>query len=304
MKTNLTKTFLKFFVAGVLAAFLFYSCENRASQIRGCWQLQEVLIPLNDFPEESYHNIYPEQISITDHSFESWSDSGLIDRWEYKLNNDSVITLLGYGYQNMVIKEVSKDHVLRLSTANSMYYLGKTVAIYVPLSDGNEPVKYTRTASMKMPEENPIVKRLSETEVKDALNPASVAYNFVTAIYNSESEKMLSFMTAEMKAQLEEGRVADGYDNFDPYFSIPGDKLNIKGWCPAINAGNYEIAPLYVQEEGFDENGRQCLKVYVGCVPSEELDHVGFQDITRYGDTNVKVLIIRDNNQWRVIGFK
>lgn len=301
-KVFLTKALTK--IVLFWAAFLFFSCTNISSQIRGSWQLQEVLIPVNNFSEENYYNIYPEQIAITDHSFESWSDSRLIERMEYKVNNDSIMTLHGYGYQNMVIKEASKGKVLKLSTANSMYSLGQTVAVYVPLNDYNAPVKYTRTVSMRMPETNPIVKRLSNVEIKDAFNPAAIAYNFVSAIYNSESEKMLSFMTAEAKASFENSRVAAGYDNFDPFFSTPGNKLNIKGWSPAINTGNYEIAPLYVQDEGYDDNGRQCLKVYVGCVPSGELGYARFQDITRYGGTNVKVLIVRDKNQWRVIGFK
>lgn len=45
-------------------------------------------------------------------------------------------------------------------------------------------------------------------------------------------------------------------------------------------------------------------KVYVTCSPSSEINHVGFQDITRYGESNVKVLLQKVNGVWKVTGFK
>lgn len=102
------------------------------------------------------------------------------------------------------------------------------------------------------------------------------------------------------------------------------------GWIPAL-AGNYEVAIAYVQdvwyyeEDGslryhFDQvvyDGMIYLpgettprigilekKVYVTCSPTAEVNYVGFQDITRYGNTNVKVLLREFDGVWKVIGFK
>lgn len=44
--------------------------------------------------------------------------------------------------------------------------------------------------------------------------------------------------------------------------------------------------------------------MYVGCVPSDEVGRFGFQDITRYSDTNVKVSVVNEDGNWKVIGFK
>ena len=45
-------------------------------------------------------------------------------------------------------------------------------------------------------------------------------------------------------------------------------------------------------------------KVYVTCSPTAEINYVGFQDITCYGNTNVKVLLQQINGIWKVGGFK
>ena len=109
-----------------------------------------------------------------------------------------------------------------------------------------------------------------------------------------------------------------------------GDKLNIFGWIPALTR-NYEVAIAYVQDlwyykqngslywnpDAIVRNGMVYLpgeetprvginekKVYVTCSPSAEIDHVGFQDITRYGNTNVKVLLEKFDGVWKVTGFK
>ena len=109
-----------------------------------------------------------------------------------------------------------------------------------------------------------------------------------------------------------------------------GEKLNILGWIPAL-AKNYEVAIAYVQDEWYyEENGSwywnpdQIVKdgmiylpgetvgrigilekkVYVTCSPTAEVNNIGFQDITRYGNTNVKVLLQKFDGVWKVTGFK
>lgn len=158
--------------------------------------------------------------------------------------------------------------------------------------------------SMAIAGPNPIVMRLSNAEIFESKTPASVALNFVVSIYYGETGGMLCYMTPETQNEFEEQRKSDGYINYDPYFSVPGTKLNIKGWKSAIDAGGYEIAPTYVQDVGVDEYGRECKKVYVECVLSREMNKVGFQDITRYGNTNVKVLLVKTPQGWKVTGFK
>lgn len=109
-----------------------------------------------------------------------------------------------------------------------------------------------------------------------------------------------------------------------------GEKLNILGWIPAL-AKKYEVAIAYVQDQWYYEesgswywnpdqivkdgviflpvetvgrNGILEKKVYVTCSPTAEVNNIGFQDITRYGNTNVKVLLQKFDGVWKVMGFK
>lgn len=61
---------------------------------------------------------------------------------------------------------------------------------------------------------------------------------------------------------------------------------------------------IYLPGENKPRVGINEKKVYVTCIPSSEIIHVGFQDITRYGDTNVKVLLQKFNGVWKEMGFK
>ena len=114
---------------------------------------------------------------------------------------------------------------------------------------------------------------------------------------------MLSFLDPRVADEFEATRLSYGYADYSPFFSESGDKLNILGWKEYLS-NNAEVAVLYVQSEWFDERGREIKKVYVGCVPSAEVGRLGFQDITRYGGTNVKVLVVNEDDNWRVGGFK
>ncbi len=181
---------------------------------------------------------------------------------------------------------------------------------------------------------NPIVKRLSGQEIADCKTPASVAYNFVESILCRDFERMLSLTDSELAkniiSEINENNFT--YDLFFmKYFSAQGgEKLNILGWIPAL-ARNYEVAIAYVQDLWYYEedgsmyhNGEAEVKdgliylpgedkpriginekkVYVTCSPTLEVDYVGFQNITRYGGTNVKVLLQNVNGVWKITGFK
>lgn len=172
---------------------------------------------------------------------------------------------------------------------------------------------------------NPIVNRLSQQEILECVTPASIAYNYVIAILNKDYNRAMSYMDIQSAESWREA----GVDAINELFSTPG-KLNIHGWRPALLNG-YEVTIAYVQDEWYyEENGSMYWnpnavvrngmiylpdettprvginqkKVYVTCSPSSEIGNVGFQDITRYGDTNVKVLLQKFNGVWRVIGFK
>ena len=218
----------------------------------------------------------------------------------YEIFNDSVLVLNPqFGvYDVYVIKRLSND-LLVLATDRT--FQGYTIFVY---GRTEQTIKYTKH-NVNMEKDrypNPIVNRLGAKEISANKTPAAVAYNFINAILDSNTERMLSYMDDAVANDFEKNRMMNGYSNYDPFFSEDGSKLNILGWKPYLSNG--EVAVLYVQSEWFDEKGREIKKVYVGCVPSEEVDRVGFQDITKYGDTDVKVLVAKENDSWKVVGFK
>jgi len=224
---------------------------------------------------------------------------------EYEIFHDTVLVWSipnGYpgamfGNEVYVIKELTQD---RLVLATDMTLHGYMMYVY---GREKQPIKRTKHSIPNDYYPNPTVQRLGQKELETNGTPAAVAYNFVNAILNSDSERMLSYMDSEVAGDFEEIRQMNGYANYDPFFSESDSKLNILGWKPYLS-NNCEEAVLYVQSEWFDEFGREIKKVYVGCVPSDEVGRSGFQDITRYGDTNVKVLVVNEEGGWKVIGFK
>lgn len=180
---------------------------------------------------------------------------------------------------------------------------------------------------------NPIVQRLSQQEIAESTTPSAIAYNMVCAILQKDWEKMRSYMSLEAMMAFTDPYIRREYGEYginslEDFFST--GKLGILNWRDALYRG-YEVAIAYVQDEwyyeengslyhGFDQVVKDGMiylpgedsprvginekKVYVTCSPSSEVNYVGFQDITRYGDTNVKVLLQKFNGKWRVTGFK
>lgn len=149
-------------------------------------------------------------------------------------------------------------------------------------------------------DDNPTVTRLPEKEIKKSRTPEAIAYNFVMAIYNRDYNNAAKYMTKESARDWRSVPV----ETFDSIFSAPG-KLNIQGWKEGVEQG-YEVAVTYVYDETRHNYLQTMLKVYVECVPSSQIDEMGFQDIERWnnGETNVKVLLVPENGKWRVYGFK
>lgn len=158
---------------------------------------------------------------------------------------------------------------------------------------------FSLTAKAQSP--NPIVQRISNEEIRSCTTPSAVAYNYVEAILYKDFERAKSYMTSE-SVKLVEEILREEHITYEEFFSMPGSKLNILGWWPAL-IRNYEVAVLYVQSEGRDEYNRTCLRIYVGCVPSDQVGLVGFQDITTYGGTNVKILVVHNGEKWECVGF-
>ena len=180
---------------------------------------------------------------------------------------------------------------------------------------------------------NPIVLRLSNYEIAQCETPAAVTYNFISAILQKDFVKMRSYMDPSIAQEYTDSYIRKsfgeyGINSLTDYFST--GKLAILSWLPALFR-EYEVAIAYVQDEWYyEENGSlyhpfdfevkdgllyisgedsprkgiNIKKVYVTCSPSSEVNYVGFQDITRYGDTNVKVLLEKINGKWKVTGFK
>ena len=171
---------------------------------------------------------------------------------------------------------------------------------------------------------NPTVRRLSDKEIADCKTPAAVTYNFVCAILQKDYAKMKSYMAPAVAPKLTSETIRELEEMFSE------GKLGMFRWIPALFK-EYEVTIAYVQDEWYYyENGSRYTpfeyevkdgllyisgedsprvgvntkKVYVTCSPSSEVNHVGFQDITRYGDTNVKVLLEKINGKWKVTGFK
>ena len=279
------------------------------SLIIGEWELQEVQAPhdfkYNKNDSTDYDPYYSLLFFYSDGPVEEYNNYNNNDRWDsYQIYNDTVLVYnksyyYGASYKIGVIKKLTKEELC------IAYNCGiDEVLIYKYVRNGDGKIRHTQHNLTINIDYNSVVKRLSNEEISQDETPAAVSYNFVSAIFNSDRAKMLSYLTTDTKEQYENVRISEGYSNYDFAFSKPDSKLNIKGWKTLIASGNYEIAVLFVQNEWFDEYGRVCKKVYVDCVPSAEVNVKGFQDINRVSGTNVKVLVVNDNGKWKVIGFK
>lgn len=203
----------------------------------------------------------------------------------------------------------------------------RTTSAVTPAIDLSDPwIDYKET------DRNPIVERLSIDEIEECKTPASVAYNFVLAILDGDFDKMSTLGTSRLKSDFQKA-LKTQYKNdktkmLEDNFSE--GKLGIYSWMPALSDG-HEVTVAFIQDEStyYDspywsynpgqtlKNGKIYLpgetsprktqitkKIYITCSPSAEIGTSGFQDISRYGDTNVKVLVNYENGAWRVDGFK
>lgn len=181
---------------------------------------------------------------------------------------------------------------------------------------------------------NPIVQRIDENEVFWNEIPSAVAYNYVQAILKKDFDLMLALGDPEYNERIIDICKEEFGDDKDKYFKgrFSEGKLGIYQWLPALDNG-HEVTVAFIQDESSYKDGswwcrhpEQELrdgkiympgetkpretnivkKIYITCSPSAEIGKVGFQDITRFSDTNVKVLVRYDTSdgKWKVLGFK
>lgn len=178
---------------------------------------------------------------------------------------------------------------------------------------------------------NPIVKRLSSQEIAECKTPAAVAYNFTIAILQKDYDKMRSYMSPEGMFAYSDDNVQKEYGEYgihtlEDFFSV--GKRAVLSWLPALS-NEYEVVVAYVQDlwlyeedgsryvcgdnddvrngmvylYGEEDNPRVVInekKVYVTCSPSSEVNNVGFQDITSYGNLYVEIYLEQINGTWKV----
>lgn len=181
---------------------------------------------------------------------------------------------------------------------------------------------------------NPIVKRLSNQEIAECKTPAAITYNLICAILQKDFDKMRSYMDLRGMIYYTDSYIRKDYGEYGinslvDYFST--GKLAILTWLPAL-FGEYEVAIAYVQDlwlyeedgsryvcgdnddvrngmvylYGEEDNPRVVInekKVYVTCSPSSEVNNVGFQDITSYGNLYVEIFLEQINGTWKVTGL-
>ena len=239
-----------------------------------------------------------------------------ISRYE----GSQVKVFLGQKDDKWVVKEL---YFINLVEENVEEYVEEVI---------EEPVAKYDWESAKSQYPNPTVRRLSEQEISECKTPAAVAYNFVNAILQKDFVKMKTYMDPVVAITFTDDNVKKEYGEYgintlEEFFSV--GKVGMLTWIPALSNG-YEVSIAYVQDlwsywkngswyscsdedvvEGMiflpgEEKPRACKnekKIYVTCSPSSEVNYVGFQDITRYGDTNVKIALEKINGAWKVIGF-
>lgn len=119
---------------------------------------------------------------------------------------------------------------------------------------------------------NPIVKCLSAYEIAQCATPEAVAYNFIESILCRDYEVAIAYVQDEWYYEK----------NGSLYYNL---NQTVKDGM------------IYIPGEPKPYVGINEKKVYVTCSPTSEVNRLGFQDITRYGGTNVKILLTEVNGK-------
>lgn len=177
---------------------------------------------------------------------------------------------------------------------------------------------------------NPIVQRLSNQEIAECKTPAAVAYSFTIAILQKDFDKMLSYIDfTPNEAQEIEEYLQESRETYETLYSQNKDVVALWSWLPALGNG-FEIAiadmediwlaktdygwtihpdqivkdgMVYIPGEKNPYVGIHEKRVYVTCSPSSEINSFTFNDITRYEDSQVEVVLRQNEEKWVVDNF-
>lgn len=150
------------------------------------------------------------------------------------------------------------------------------------------------------------IERLSKSEISENETPRAVAYNFVLSIINEDYLKMYSLMTAEFRSDLNTALVSENM-SCSQLFS-PDNMHDIVGMRPVVKMGyDVVITNSWILNQNdvarYSENyvGLPAFSVSFNCVDA----YNNFYDDT-YGayDTTARVLLVKQEGEWKVFGFK
>lgn len=287
----------------LMVVLTIYSCDNDKPESllkRHEWHLQEIQIPQGNNTSEYNTQYYT--LDFSNNILNVFNDASC-QVWQYEWEiNDSVLCLVDKNmgaYETWVIESLTEKNLV-VGNPNGLIGPVRYVRFIYGVDICPNPV--VTTYEPPYVDLNPLVVRLSSDELSSNNTPAAVAFNFVQAILQSDYQKMQSYMEQQAASDLV-GDQHEPQQAVDEFFSQPG-KYNIMGWKNMMSSRDYEVAVLYVQDEGFWDKGKPLKKVYIDCIPSSQIGNTGFQDVYRTGETNIKVLVVNLDSGWKVVGFK
>ncbi len=174
---------------------------------------------------------------------------------------------------------------------------------------------------------NPIVRRLSNQEIAEGKTPSAIAYNFINSILQKDFPRMIQYLDLSPRElqEIDEYMQEHG-ETYETLCRKEEYVVGILSWLPVLNKG-YEIVVANIEDfwlaktdDGWMVDPEQIVKdgmvyipgeekpyvgihqkrVYVTCSPSSEVNILTFDDVSRYKDTQVKVILRLSDNRWMV----
>lgn len=176
-------------------------------------------------------------------------------------------------------------------------------------------------------EESAVVRRMTTEEIVQNQTPAVVAYNITYAILQRDFFRLLSYTSLHDAFDVQETirkYYGDYQEGIDAFFSLD-EYANIQTWNQALDEG-YEVVVtgtddywlakvdggtafdpdqkvingmVYLPGDPTPHEGIHEVRVYVACCSSSEIGRKTGDEITRYNDTHVEVILLWVNNRWQ-----
>lgn len=150
------------------------------------------------------------------------------------------------------------------------------------------------------------IERLSPAEISENSTPKAVAYNFVTSIITEDYAKAVDLMTLDLFFKLMPGLFGEGIP-INQLFSAEHTHV-IVDMRPVVKLG-YEVVLVASQEidskeyfeEGSKYRGQPAYAFKFDCADASNKLYDGSQG--QY-DTDVTVMVVKEDDKWRVFGFE